>query len=75
MSFRAARAAAIPGEVDTGMQADLRAPDPSVFTLAEFFRENEPNLIPVEVAVDFLTWARVHLSGAALVFERGDRCS
>jgi benzil reductase ((S)-benzoin forming) len=49
-------ASAIPGEVDTGMQADLRAPDPSVFGLAEFFRENEPNLIPVEVAVDFLTW-------------------
>lgn len=49
-------ASAVPGEVDTGMQADLRAPDPSVFALAEFFRENEPNLIPVEVAVDFLTW-------------------
>jgi NAD(P)-dependent dehydrogenase (short-subunit alcohol dehydrogenase family) len=49
-------ASAIPGEVDTGMQADLRAPDPSVFALAEFFRENESNLIPVEVAVDFLTW-------------------
>jgi 3-oxoacyl-[acyl-carrier protein] reductase len=49
-------ASAIPGEVDTGMQADLRAPDPSVFALAEFFRQNEPNLIPVEVAVDFLTW-------------------
>jgi benzil reductase ((S)-benzoin forming) len=49
-------ASAIPGEVDTGMQADLRAPDPSVFALAEFFRENEHNLIPVEVAVDFLTW-------------------
>jgi 3-oxoacyl-[acyl-carrier protein] reductase len=46
-------ASAIPGEVDTGMQADLRAPDPSVFTLAEFFRENQPNLIPVEVTVDF----------------------
>ncbi len=49
-------ASAIPGEVDTEMQADLRAPDPGVFALAEFFRENEPNLIPVEVAVDFLTW-------------------
>ncbi len=49
-------ASAIPGEVNTGMQADLRAPDPSVFALAEFFRENEPNLIPVAVAVDFLTW-------------------
>ena len=89
-------ASAIPGEVDTGMQADLRAPDPSVFALAEFFRENEHNLIPVEVAVEFLTWlltettdaeyprarlvhlrpvtalavattwARLHLSGAAL---------
>jgi NAD(P)-dependent dehydrogenase (short-subunit alcohol dehydrogenase family) len=49
-------ASAIPGEVDTRMQADLRAPDPSVFALAHFFRENEPNLIPVEVAVDFLAW-------------------
>jgi NAD(P)-dependent dehydrogenase (short-subunit alcohol dehydrogenase family) len=49
-------ASAIPGEVDTAMQSDLRRPDPSVFALAEFFRENEPNLIPVEVAVDFLSW-------------------
>ena len=49
-------ASAIPGEVDTGMQADLRAPDRAEFALAEFFRENEPNLIPVDVAVDFLTW-------------------
>jgi NAD(P)-dependent dehydrogenase (short-subunit alcohol dehydrogenase family) len=49
-------ASAIPGEVDTEMQADLRAPDPSVFALAQFFRENEPNLIPVGLAVDFLTW-------------------
>jgi NAD(P)-dependent dehydrogenase (short-subunit alcohol dehydrogenase family) len=49
-------ASAIPGEVDTAMQADLRTPDPAVFALAEFFRENQPNLIPVEVAVDFLTW-------------------
>jgi NAD(P)-dependent dehydrogenase (short-subunit alcohol dehydrogenase family) len=49
-------ASAIPGEVDTGMQADLRAPDPSVFALAEFFRDNQPNLIPVQVAADFLIW-------------------
>ena len=57
-------ASAIPGEVDTGMQADLRAPDPNVFALAEFFRENEPNLIPVEVAVDFLTWLLTETSDA-----------
>jgi NAD(P)-dependent dehydrogenase (short-subunit alcohol dehydrogenase family) len=57
-------ASAIPGEVDTGMQADLRAPDPSVFTLAEFFRENQPNLIPVEVAVDFLTWVLTETTDA-----------
>ena len=30
-------ASAIPGEVDTEMQANLRAPDPGVFALAEFF--------------------------------------
>ncbi len=46
----------IPGEVDTQMQADLRAPDPSVFVLANFFRENAVNLIPVEVAARFLYW-------------------
>ncbi|HEY3945233.1 MAG TPA: SDR family oxidoreductase [Solirubrobacteraceae bacterium] len=57
-------ASAIPGEVDTGMQADLRAPDPSVFALAEFFRQNEPNLIPVEVAVDFLTWVLAETADA-----------
>jgi benzil reductase ((S)-benzoin forming) len=57
-------ASAIPGEVDTPMQGDLRAPDPSVFALAEFFRENETNLIPVEVAVDFLTWVLTETSDA-----------
>jgi NAD(P)-dependent dehydrogenase (short-subunit alcohol dehydrogenase family) len=57
-------ASAIPGEVDTGMQADLRAPDPGVFALAEFFRENEHNLIPVEVAVDFLTWLLTEITDA-----------
>src|SRR5262245_38984098 len=57
-------ASAIPGEVDTGMQADLRAPDPSVFALAEFFRENEPNLVPVAVAVDFLTWVLTETTDA-----------
>jgi benzil reductase ((S)-benzoin forming) len=57
-------ASAIPGEVDTGMQADLRAPDPSLFALAQFFRENKPNLIPVEVAVDFLTWLLIETTDA-----------
>lgn len=46
----------IPGEVDTQMQADLRAPDPEVFVLANFFRENAVNLIPVDVAARFLYW-------------------
>ena len=49
-------ASVIPGEVDTGMQADLREPDPATFELATFFRENARNLIPVEVAVEFLDW-------------------
>ena len=49
-------ASLIPGEVDTGMQADLRAPDPGLFELAAFFRENEGNLIPVDIAVDFVAW-------------------
>ncbi|HZO76780.1 MAG TPA: SDR family oxidoreductase [Solirubrobacteraceae bacterium] len=57
-------ASAIPGEVDTGMQADLRAPDPGVFALAEFFRQNEPNLIPIDVAVDFLVWLLTKTSDA-----------
>ena len=63
-------ASAIPGEVDTGMQADLRAPDPSAFALAEFFRENERNLIPVEVAVDFLTWVLTETTDAEYPRER-----
>ncbi|WP_411868682.1 SDR family NAD(P)-dependent oxidoreductase [Vulcanococcus limneticus] len=46
----------IPGEVDTAMQADLRAPDPADFPLASFFRANEVNLIPTDVAVAFLAW-------------------
>jgi benzil reductase ((S)-benzoin forming) len=57
-------ASAIPGEVDTGMQANLRAPDPNEFALAEFFRENRPNLIPVGVAVDFLTWVLAETTDA-----------
>jgi NAD(P)-dependent dehydrogenase (short-subunit alcohol dehydrogenase family) len=50
----------IPGEVDTGMQADLRAPDPSAFQLAGFFRANQPNLIPAPLAVAFIRWVLLH---------------
>ncbi|MCP9927492.1 SDR family NAD(P)-dependent oxidoreductase [Cyanobium sp. CH-040] len=46
----------IPGEVDTGMQADLRAPDPEGFPLATFFRQNQANLIPCALAARFITW-------------------
>ncbi len=46
----------IPGEVDTGMQADLREPDPAEFTLASFFRGNRANLIPAAVAAQFCFW-------------------
>jgi NAD(P)-dependent dehydrogenase (short-subunit alcohol dehydrogenase family) len=50
----------IPGEVDTGMQADLRAPDPAAFELAGFFRANQPNLIPAPLAVAFIRWVLLH---------------
>lgn len=50
----------IPGEVDTGMQADLRAPDPGSFPLAGFFRANQPNLIPAPLAAAFILWVLVH---------------
>jgi benzil reductase ((S)-benzoin forming) len=46
----------IPGEVDTGMQADLREPDPEEFPLASFFRGNRANLIPAAVAAQFCYW-------------------
>ncbi|WP_094554344.1 SDR family NAD(P)-dependent oxidoreductase [Synechococcus sp. 1G10] len=46
----------IPGEVDTDMQADLRTPDPADFEMAAFFRMNQPNLIPTELAVAFIAW-------------------
>ncbi|MDQ1308109.1 MAG: hypothetical protein QG671_3943 [Actinomycetota bacterium] len=47
---------AIPGEVDTRMQQELRSPNPADFALAEFFRANVVNLIPVDVAARFLHW-------------------
>lgn len=46
----------IPGEVDTGMQADLREPDAEVFPLASFFRGNRDNLMPAAVAAQFCYW-------------------
>lgn len=46
----------IPGEVDTGMQANLRDPDPEEFPLASFFRSNRINLIPSDVAAQFCHW-------------------
>lgn len=46
----------IPGEVDTGMQADLRNPDPDEFPLASFFRGNHANLIPAAIAAQFCNW-------------------
>lgn len=55
----------IPGEVDTGMQADLRVPDPGDFELAAFFRSNRPNLIPTAVAVEFIAWVLLNTPVAA----------
>jgi len=46
----------IPGEVDTGMQAQLRKPDPTEFPLASFFRSNRANLIPADLAAKFCHW-------------------
>ena len=46
----------IPGEVDTGMQANLRDADPAEFPLASFFRDNRANLIPAHLAARFCHW-------------------
>jgi len=55
-------ASLIPGEVDTGMQADLRRPEAEQFALSTFFRENEKHLIPVEVAATFICWVLTEAS-------------
>ena len=52
----------IPGEVDTAMQADLREPDPVTFAMAEFFRDNRTNLIPVALAARFCHWVLTQTS-------------
>jgi NAD(P)-dependent dehydrogenase (short-subunit alcohol dehydrogenase family) len=52
----------IPGEVDTAMQADLRRPDPGGFAMAEFFRDNRANLIPVALAARFCLWVLTQTS-------------
>lgn len=52
----------IPGEVDTAMQADLREPDPVSFAMAEFFRDNRTNLIPVALAARFCHWVLTQTS-------------
>ena len=54
----------IPGEVDTAMQADLREPDPTGFAMAEFFRDNRTNLIPVALAARFCHWVLTQTSQA-----------
>jgi hypothetical protein len=46
----------IPGEVDTGMQAELRDADPEEFPLVSFFRGNSANLIPADLAARFCHW-------------------
>ena len=46
----------IPGEVNTGMQGDLRMPDAEVFPLVQFFRKNVGSLIPAAVAANFIYW-------------------
>ena len=52
----------IPGEVDTAMQADLRQPDPGGFAMAQFFRDNRANLIPVALAARFCLWVLTQTS-------------
>lgn len=54
----------IPGEVDTAMQADLREPDPASFAMAEFFRDNRTNLIPVALAARFCHWVLTQTSSS-----------
>ena len=46
----------IPGEVDTGMQAELREQDETTFPLAQFFKQNQINLIPAEISARFIYW-------------------
>ncbi len=55
----------IPGEVDTGMQASLRDPDPEEFPLAPFFRGNRINLIPSDVAAQFCYWVLTQTTAEA----------
>jgi NAD(P)-dependent dehydrogenase (short-subunit alcohol dehydrogenase family) len=57
-----AMAELIPGEVDTAMQSDLRQPDPGGFAMAEFFRDNRANLIPVALAARFCLWVLTQTS-------------
>ena len=52
----------IPGEVDTSMQADLRRPDRGGFAMAEFFRDNRANIIPVALAARFCLWVLTQTS-------------
>ncbi len=46
----------IPGEVDSGMQAELREQDEAIFPLVKFFKENQVNLVPTEVSAHFIYW-------------------
>ncbi|MDF1654512.1 MAG: SDR family NAD(P)-dependent oxidoreductase [Coxiellaceae bacterium] len=46
----------IPGEVDTGIQAELREQDEINFPLAKFFKQNQTNLIPAPVSASFIYW-------------------
>jgi benzil reductase ((S)-benzoin forming) len=52
----------IPGEVDTGMQAELREADPEEFPLVSFFRGNSANLIPADLAARFCHWVLAQTS-------------
>jgi len=44
------------------MQADLRGPEPASFAMAEFFRDNRTNLIPVALAAHFCHWVLTQTS-------------
>lgn len=43
----------IPGEPGTGLQTDLRAPDPNVSERPARFHQNKPNLIPTPLGTIF----------------------
>lgn len=58
-----------PGEVDTGMQEDLRSHDPAEFPYSRFFQENlqEKKLISPDISAKFLKWLLIKTTDESFV--------